>query len=271
LLPIIFSLLILFRHGMTISYGVKNIFLFVLFLCIAYLFITISRERILLVAMALLIYLLVFKKIKVAVFTVLLLIAGFYLISFANPNMFNFVVWKLTTMLPKAESNANASSSVRWIEFQNIIYEQFKAPYKLFIGTGWGGSFTSEYAPFSTQILGTSSFPDEWIQQDKYYRPHGTYLYVLLKYGIVGLSLFYGFIIIFAANSISRAKKRLRNIVNISVASNCDYANWYIVVTVAISLPVVALIIFTSKLQILTGFLIFMCYGINRPINSLKE
>lgn len=271
LLPIIFSLLILFRHGMVISIGVKNMFLFVLFLSITYLFITISRERILLVAMALVVYLLVFKKIRVAVFAVLLLIAGFFVISVTNPNMFSFVVWKLTTMLPNAESNANASSSVRWIELQNIVYEQIKSPYKLFIGTGWGGSFTSEYVPFSSRILGTSSFPDEWIDEDKYYKPHGTYLYILLKYGLVGVSLFYGSLIIFSANAIAKVKKRIRSIVNTSDANNFEYANWYILVTVAISLPIVALIIFTSKLQILTGFLVFMCYAINRPINSLLK
>ncbi len=271
LLPIIFSLLILFKHGMKVSGSDKRIFLFILSLCIAYLFITISRERILLVAMALMIYLIIFKKIRVAIFAVLLLVLGFYLISFTNPNMFNFIVWKLTTMLPNAASNANASSSVRWIELQNIVYEQVSSPYKLLVGTGWGGGFTSEYAPFSASILGTSSFPAEWIAKDEYYRPHGTYLYVLLKYGLLGLILFYGSLIVFSFNSISKFKRRIGNMANDGINFNLEYAQWYILITVAISLPIVALIIFTSKLQILTGFLIFMCYAITRQNNPLND
>lgn len=263
-IPILLCLLVLFGHGLAVSKQGKTFFLLLMMLCLAYLFITISRERILLVAMALMVYLIFFRKFKVVFFAIFMAIAGFYIIQYTNPSMHNFIVWKLTTMIPTTDGNTlNASSSVRWIELLNICHEQIMAPYKLFIGTGWGGEFTSKFVNFSPEILGNSSFPNEWIAADKYYRPHGTYLYILLKYGLLGVFIFYGSLVYFSFTALKNWRKN-QVLFSKGTISNLEKATLLIQLSVAFSLPLAALIIFTSKLQVLMGFLIYMVYIINK-------
>jgi hypothetical protein len=193
-------------------------------------------------------------------------IVAVLIIAELNENMYSYITWKLTTFLPNSGGVANPSPTVRYLELKNIWQEQLTAPYKLFIGTGWGGYFTSDNFPFSNEILGTNSYPVEWIERDNYFKPHGTYLYVLLKYGVLGIILFYGTIFLYSARNIFD-----KTIYRYSQAEKEIWGLRYIQVALAMTLPIVSLVIFTSKLQILSGFFMAMMFYAKMTINKSQN
>lgn len=254
-LPIVLILLLLFNNRITLSKSAKMLVICSLLITSAYLLFTISRERILMSALVLIGYFLVYTRIKILLYAAFIFVFGIIGLAKFNPNMHNFVVWKLNSMMPYSEGKTNSSSTVRLLEFKNIWYEQKVSPHKLIIGTGWGGYFTSEHIDFDNKILGSTSYPMDWIENDTFFKPHGTFLYVMLKYGSLGLFLFYGSLILFSISNIF--DKSIYHFEN----DKKNVGLWwlrYIQIAIAISLPIVCLVIFTSKLQILTGFFIAM-------------
>jgi O-antigen ligase len=107
---------------------------------------------------------------------------------------------------------------------------------------GLGGYFTSEYVSYPFNMYGTSSYPDLWIDIDKFYKPHGSWLFILLKFGL------FGFLIIFytvIALSYSILKQAMTNF------EFTEYSS--IIVAIASFLPFLFLVNFSSKLQVFTG------------------
>ena len=102
-----------------------------------------------------------------------------------NENYFTFLLWKAGSF--NVGEAGSESSTVRYIEFLNILYMHLERGYSLFIGTGIGGYFTSEYFDFTFQLYDTNSYPDLWISNDTFFKPHGSSLYIFLKFGIIGL------------------------------------------------------------------------------------
>lgn len=268
-IPLVMLLMLLFYKRLKLALNTRLLLSLALMFLFAYLFITISRERILLCALALLTFLVIYKKTRIILYFGVLTGLAILAISRYNPNMYNYVNWKLTTYMPSTSGRTNPSSTVRVIELKNIWQEQLEKPYKLFIGTGWGGYFTSRNFGFTKEILGTRSYPPESIERDTFFRPHGTYLYVMLKYGLVGMLLFYGSLIAYSAQNVYD-----KTIYRIHAAQADQQRAWllrYIQVTLAIAVPLVSLVIFTSKLQILTGFFLAMISSSRKWLREMEQ
>ena len=194
-------------------------------------------------------------------------IISFIILQF-NPNMYDFISWKLMSFFPSNEGSTNASSSVRLIELKNIWHEQWISFYKLFVGAGWGGYFTSAYTSFNANILGTTSYPPEWIVRDQFFQPHGTWLHILLKYGLLGLIMFYGSLVFYCWRHIFN--KTIYSIES-SKSTGSAWTLRYIEIVLSIILPISCLIIYTSKLQVLTGFFLAMLSCSGKEIKSLVK
>jgi hypothetical protein len=265
LIPLVLILLFLFYGRHRVKWE-KPIYLTALVFLFAYLFITISRERILLSGMALLGFLVIYKQLRIVVYFSIFTILTILAIKEYNSNMYAFVNWKLTTFMPSSSGKTNPSSTVRFLELKNIWAEQLESPHKLFIGTGWGGYFTSRHYGFSKKILGTRSYPDIHIERDQFFRPHGTYLYLMLKYGTLGVLLFYASLVVFSIKNIYD-----RSIYYIANADNRVWLLRYIQISLAFSITLVSLVIFTSKLQIMTGFFIAMLWQTSKILKAMAE
>jgi hypothetical protein len=266
IVPLILMTLIIFNYRLYFSKLEKwYAFLSLLFI-ISYLLITISRERILFVTFALIAYLVIYRKIQVVFYISFFLFLAIAILITYNPYMYDFVSWKLTSMLPTTDGTVNASSSVRLIELINIWREQVTSFYKLFIGTGWGGYFRDDYLPFPPEILGPTSFPADWIERNTFFRPHGTYLYVLLKYGLLGTILFYGSFVLFCGHKLFD-----KAIYQLPFNDRRSWGLRYIQIALCISLPISCLVIFTSKLQILCGFFLATIFYIHQIIRQKEK
>jgi hypothetical protein len=263
-IPLVFALMVLF-YGKLRAGSEKKIYYAGLLFLFAYLFITITRERIILATLALAGFLIIYKKTQIVLYFGVLTIVCILAIKEYNPNMYNFVQWKLTTFMPSSSGKTNPSSTVRYLELKNIWKEQLQSPHKLFIGTGWGGYFTSRNYGFTKNILGTRSYPEIQIERDQFFRPHGTYLYLMLKYGTLGVILFYLSVAIYSLRNIYDKAIYMAD----SLGDNRVWLLRYIQVSVAFAIPLTSLIIFTSKLQVLTGFFIAMLFFTSKQIKSL--
>src|SRR5690606_4127007 len=149
------------------------------FVIILFLFVVPSRGRILALAVPLLLFLLYTKSWKLVVIIPILVAVALSIVDIINPNFYKYFLWKTSTFNPMAEGAE--SSRIRYIELVNILGELFSNPYHLIFGKGLGGYFETHFMTFSGIKLGDGSYPEKWIQEGKYYKPHGTYLYFLLK------------------------------------------------------------------------------------------
>ena len=176
---------------------------------------------------------------------VLIVIIVFILISMWNQNVSNYLIWKINTFLPNNDDTTkiiSMSAMVRLIELKNIISMHLDKIYTLFIGTGFGGYFTSEYFPYPFSLFGTSSYPDAWIINDQFFKPHGSLIFILLKFGISGLILMYGTAMYLSFQIIKKIPK---------IWCSLTYKN--IIISLGSFLPFIFLVNFTSKLQIFSG------------------
>jgi hypothetical protein len=213
---------------------------------ILFLFVVPSRGRIFALIFPLAIYLVYSKKWQYVLLFPLLVIASIYLVHLINPNFYNYFLWKLTTFNPHAE-NAD-SSRMRYVEFLNIIGEVSSNPYYFIFGKGFGGYFQTDFFGLGSFSLGRGSFPQPWINEGKFYKPHGSWLYFILKFGIVMTVFFYYYVYKLFSDAWKTFKKLPFNFIRI--IGLCFLFN----------LPNLSIIMFSSKLQILFGVLIGFLY-----------
>ena len=175
--------------------------------------------------------------------------------------MFNSLIWKLLTFTPDA--NLAQSSLVRVIEYQNIINQNLNSVTEFLFGQGIGGSWNSQYKPYPFHLSGTDSYPDEWIVNDVFYKPHGIIQFIILKFGFFGLFLIYFSL----GYYIFKCKKLLSNIVHIKKTNN-----FYLIPLLLSSVCSLFLISYSSKHQLFLGVLLalFSLYRSKMDVCKIK-
>lgn len=222
----------------------RNTYLFLLSGCIlsiAYNVVTASRGRFIILTLALIGAIIITKRYSLFFVSLAVIISIITCLFFINPKFIGYALWKVSTVNPTSEDSA--SSSVRATELNNIFRMQIDKLYLLPFGTGLGGHFTSRYEPFRFELLGGDAYQDEWIIQDKFFKPHGTILFVILKFGVVGFLLLYYSIFSITIRSL-----------NYYLNINDTLSDIYIVLS--LSLPLLFIVNFTPKTQILSGLIL---------------
>jgi len=242
IIPLSFFIIYTYRTKPSISFNRKTYFFLLSCsaLTIAYNVVTASRGRFILLAMAFVLAFIVTKKYRILVLASIAVFCVLGAIYSLNPKFVQYAAWKLSTVRPGSEESA--SSTVRAIEYSNIVGQQIDQPYLLPFGTGYGGFFTSKYKPF-TFTLDEDAYPMDWIVKDQFYKPHSTVLFSLLKSGVVGIFVFYGALISISRKSLKAAMKRYD--------PGSD-----IVITLSLAMPLLFIINFTPKTQVFSGFVL---------------
>lgn len=125
------------------------------------------------------------------IFLVVLIGGGFglkFLVNSFGESSLSYLTWKLSSFRPEA---GNESASVRSIEFKNIFALMYDEPHRLFVGDGLGGNWNSKNVSYGFELIGTDSYPIEWIRDDIFFKPHGQIQYYLLKYGLIASIILY--------------------------------------------------------------------------------
>jgi hypothetical protein len=237
---------------------IKTLLVGMVVVTLAYYLFTASRGRMLVGGLIFIIFLLQIRSDRIIALALLLpvVIAA---AQFLVPSEYmSYFAWKSGSFA--ASEDTGMSSLVRVISLENILSQQIETVYQLLFGTGLGGYFTSQYYPFPN-LLGGDAFPDDWIIADKFYKPHGTTLILLLKTGLVGFLVIYGVFLASAARGIKFAR-RLR----VGSINQSAFAMIFIVVSPCIA-PFM-IINFSSKLQLITGVLIGLSYYSARFLRS---
>lgn len=215
-----------------------------------------SRGRMVIVILALGMFLYATKNFSTIPKIALACFLGLSLVPVVSPEMYNYLIWKVTSFNP--EEGAGESSLIRYIEFSNIVQYNLNHISSFFFGRGLGGFWTSHYTPYPFSLYGTNSYPDEWIENDKFFKPHGIVQFLLLKVGFIGTLFFYGFLVRLFFQSKAYFQK-LKN-------SNSLDSN--LVMALSAGMLPFFLVAFSSKLQLFGGviFGLWYCY-----LNYIKQ
>ena len=227
----------------------------VIVLTLGYFVLTAARGRMISGILSLFIFLYAFKLKHALAYVVLAVISLVALLQFMPQEYLGYLSWKLGSFA--ASTEGGESALVRVVSLQNILAQQWDTIYQIFTGTGMGGYFTSQYYPFPI-ILTDGAFPDEWVLADRFYKPHGTLMFLLLKVGLVGLLAILGtvawqnFKLLNALRCDSHSALRVRRVVLVSAS---------------LIFPLM-LVNFSPKLQLLTGALLGFVYFGRQWING---
>tara|TARA_Y100000768_G_C23984751_1_gene688077 strand:+ start:575 stop:1885 length:1311 start_codon:yes stop_codon:yes gene_type:complete len=172
------------------------------------------------------------------------------LFVFINQDQFSFVLWKLNTITFDPNSTST-SGAVRFISLLNIWSEMDIINY--FFGKGFSGYFTESYINFPFNLDNRNAFSDYEISTGRYYKPHTTPIFMLLKIGLLGT-------IIFSYNILYYLKKLLRK------------NNDFLIRIFSLLTIILVLNVYSSKIQLLTGFFVALFIEfINRKNNESTE
>jgi len=232
------------KHFKYSFFSNKFIVFFSMFVILLFLFVVASRGKILGVAIVVIIYLIYERKLGYVLLIPILLLLVFETVYVINPNFMSYFMWKITTVNPLEDGGE--SSRIRYISLLNIISEQLTNPYYFLFGKGLGGYFEASYFSFNS-LLGEGSFNKAWIKEGKFYKPHGIFLYSLLKFGTVMTTVMFIVMFKYVIKVLSFAKKRSRSL----MSNNRIY--YIILVTSAICIPYIYIVMYSSKLQIMFG------------------
>lgn len=214
-----------------------------IFLCILSFGISASRGRILILIIQVFLFFFISGKLKYLPFLLVLFPLAFFSIPLISENLFAFLMWKLETFNPSVDSGE--SSYVRVIEYQNIISKNLNSFSGFLFGQGLGGSWDSKAYPYRFNLMGTSSYPDEWIINDRFFKPHGIIQFSILKFGFGGFILLYYNILkhFFKLNKFFSIKRKSINSINYSNLSVALYTGVF----------TLFLISYSSKHQLFLG------------------
>jgi O-antigen ligase len=164
---------------------------------------------------------------------------------YVRPGSLEYIVWKINSIraisLFDTGMRGITSAEVRWLSFLNIVSHLWDTGNILW-GVGLGGYFTDDYIPFASFLLDGSAFKNEWILQNKLYKPHGAQLVILLKMGVIGAIVYLGLLLIFFIRSWKATVKITSSPLWHSVCAAC-----------VAFLPLLSYKNFTSKIQIFMG------------------
>jgi hypothetical protein len=188
----------------------------------------------------------VFRKlVRIIIPCVLLTALVLMTMHYVRPGSLEYIVWKINSIkaisLFDSGMRGITSAEVRWLSFLNIVAHLWDTGNILW-GVGLGGYFTDNYIPFASYLLDGSAFNNEWILQNKLYKPHGTQLVILLKMGIFGAIAYFGLLLLFFVRSWKATVKLMSSPLWYSVCAAC-----------VAFLPLLYYKNFASKIQIFMG------------------
>jgi len=219
-----------------------------LFLTLGFLVLSASRGRIVITGLVIVLYILTIRKTKyipiIIAFTGIAIVGIFFI----NPSLIDYLMWKITSFTP--QKGSGQSSYVRFVEISNILHQNFTSVKSFFFGNGLGGFWDSKYLEYPFDLKNTSSYPEEWILRDRYFKPHGIVQFLLLKIGFIGTLSFYGSILYLYIKNFTKYKTN--NLINKESAA-------YVTIILVGLLPFY-LIAFSAKLQLLGGVMVGICY-----------
>ena len=238
----------------------KLIIYVLIFLCILSFGISASRGRILVLVLQIFLFFFISGKLKYLPFLLLLFPLAFFSIPLISENLFAFLTWKLESFSPSVGNGE--SSYVRVIEYQNIISKNLNNFSDFFFGQGLGGSWDSKSYPYRFNLLGTTSYPDEWIINDRFFKPHGIIQFSILKFGFGGFILLYYSILkhFFKLKKFFPLKRKDINSTNYSNLSVALYSGVF----------TLFLISYSSKHQLFLGIFLASLSILNKDI-TLKN
>lgn len=133
-----------------------------------------------------------------------------FILAFFNPRLYDFFLWKFQDFSMSNNNGVSDSGLVRVFEFLNIFDQLKNNLFHFLFGRGFCGYFTYESYPLPfTFDLDLKSYQEFELATGKYYHPHFFINVLLLKYGIVGLLFYIGFIAKLFINSWKVRKNKL--------------------------------------------------------------
>ncbi|PWL58975.1 MAG: hypothetical protein DBY35_11545 [Bacteroidales bacterium] len=158
-----------------------------------------SRGQIFMFFVLVLLYLWIskFKLSKIKHILSLAFIGFFVIMSMTlfNDRLYEFFLWKLSEFSPSSEG-ISESGLVRVYEFLNITDSIRTNIISFLFGSGLSGYFTFDAYPFPfPEHLDLKSYQDFELAKGIYYHPHFFINIVLLKFGLIGLCAYIGFIL----------------------------------------------------------------------------
>jgi len=133
------------------------------------------------------------KKILYLLFSFSSIIIMISFINFIHHDAINNILWKINSFFEidiNALNFTSLSAVTRYIELLNIYYKHIEE-YSIIFGSGFGSYFTDIYIPFHFNLYGISAYPDEWITNNTFFKPHTTPIFLFLKIGLFGVALYY--------------------------------------------------------------------------------
>ena len=232
------------------------------FLCIITLGVSASRGKIFILLVQLLMYLYAVGKLTKSPVYLLLLVIPISLIPLISPEIYRFLIWKLTSF--SVDPEQGISTYIRFIELKNIMALNLDNIFNFLFGSGLGGYWDSSRYIYEITLYDIDAYPDEWISNDKFFKPHGNIFFFLLKFGIVGAIYFYFKLF----NNFIKQKRIYEN-------SSLFFNNQHLgKISIAIFTGIIALSIvaFSSKLQLIFGvFAGFSAQFTFHQLSKLKQ
>lgn len=112
------------------------------------------------------------------------------IVEYADAMWMRYILWKFNTY--SIFSSSSISANMRLVEFLNIMSEQIRQIYPMFIGKGYGGYFVDNFIEFDySALIGGSAFPDAHIYQRTFFDPHTNINFMLLKSGLFSTLFFF--------------------------------------------------------------------------------
>lgn len=226
-----------------------------LVLALSLLVLSASRGRMVITALAIVLYLIAIRKAKylplIAVFAGVAILG----IAYLNPTFIDYTIWKLSSFIP--QKGSAQSAYVRFVEMSNILHKNFTELKSFLVGDGLGSYWNSKYEEYPFELMNTSSYPDDWILRDRFFKPHGIVQFLLLKSGFIGTLMFYGSLIfLMIKNFMQYGKNQILNKESSSF-----------VTIIGIGLIPFYLIAFSAKLQLFGGIMVGISFCYNKIRN----
>jgi hypothetical protein len=231
-------------------------------LCIIALGISASRGKIFVLLFQLFIYLYAIGKLTRTPLLLLFFLIPVTLIPLISPEIYRFLIWKLTSF--SVDPEQGMSTYIRFIELKNIISINLENIFNFIFGSGLGGYWDSSRYDYVMPLYDIDAYPDEWIYNDKFFKPHGNIIFFLLKFGFVGTIYFYFKIF----NNFIKQKRIYKK-------SSLFFNNQHLgKISIAIFTGIITLSIvaFSSKLQLIFGVFAGFCAQFTfHQLSKLKQ
>lgn len=218
-----------------------------------------SRGKILLTILSIFLFLFAAKKLKMLPLIVGVIVCVSFLVFLINPDMYQYLEWKVTSFKP--DKTTGKSSYVRFVEYVNILGINLNSIHGFILGEGLGGYFTTKYLFFPFELRGIHSYPNEWINMGKFFKPHGSIAVMLLKNGVVGTMFFYGSLIYFFFKA--------KAVYFVNLVKDKQRAQ-LLMIFGASALPTL-LISYSAKLNLMCGVLFGVYYCLQLDMKTLNK